>query len=186
MVMGRMTRRSFLRSLAVGAVAAAVLLRSPCIAFGQDEEEQRPQEPRFFTSQEMAVIEAAAERILPSDDGPGAGKAAAARYIDRALAEVYVEDQTLYRQGIAEMEQMAGSRYGASFAGLGPEEQDALLEELAGRGSPWFVVLRRHTIEGCLADPAHGGNKGAVFWRWIGYPGPVQPRGYGEDLLECS
>ena len=38
--------------------------------------------------------------------------------------------------------------------------------------TPFFALLRQHTIEGMFADPMHGGNAGMVGWKLIGYPGP--------------
>jgi gluconate 2-dehydrogenase gamma chain len=35
----------------------------------------------------------------------------------------------------------------------------------------FFAVVREHTIEGFFCDPAYGGNRGAVGWRLIGFPG---------------
>ena len=35
----------------------------------------------------------------------------------------------------------------------------------------FFLTLRGHAIEGCLADPRWGGNRDGVIWNWLGYPG---------------
>jgi gluconate 2-dehydrogenase gamma chain len=36
----------------------------------------------------------------------------------------------------------------------------------------WFnEVVYRLFVEGCFADPMYGGNRNAVFWKMIGYPG---------------
>lgn len=38
--------------------------------------------------------------------------------------------------------------------------------------SLWFnEVVYRLFVEGCFADPMYGGNRNAVFWKMIGYPG---------------
>jgi len=38
--------------------------------------------------------------------------------------------------------------------------------------SLWFNdVLYRLFVEACFADPMYGGNRHAVFWKMIGYPG---------------
>ena len=36
----------------------------------------------------------------------------------------------------------------------------------------FFAVLRQHTVEGMFSDPMYGGNRDAVGWRLLGYPGP--------------
>ena len=36
----------------------------------------------------------------------------------------------------------------------------------------WFnEVIYRLFVEACFADPMYGGNRNAVFWKMIGYPG---------------
>lgn len=35
----------------------------------------------------------------------------------------------------------------------------------------FFAVIREHTVEGYFCDPAYGGNRGAVGWRLVGFPG---------------
>lgn len=34
-----------------------------------------------------------------------------------------------------------------------------------------FAVIREHTIEGYFGDPVYGGNRNAVGWRLVGFPG---------------
>lgn len=34
-----------------------------------------------------------------------------------------------------------------------------------------FAVIREHTVEGYFCDPVYGGNRGAVGWRLVGFPG---------------
>jgi gluconate 2-dehydrogenase gamma chain len=35
----------------------------------------------------------------------------------------------------------------------------------------FFAVIREHTVEGYVCDPIYGGNRGAVGWRMVGFPG---------------
>lgn len=51
--------------------------------------------------------------------------------------------------------------------GTGPQEDDvdsALLQRVA-------AVLREHTVEGFFCDPVYGGNRDAVGWKLVGFPG---------------
>ena len=142
---------------------------------------------RFFTAAEARVVQAAAERIFPSDaSGPGATEAGVVIYIDRQLAGPYGRDK--YRYTKAPFVQ-AGPEYGyqgketpqelyrAGIAGLGnfaelkPAEQDQKLRSI--QTSNFFKLLRQHTLEGMFSDPMHGGNAGMVGWQLIGYPGPL-------------
>jgi gluconate 2-dehydrogenase gamma chain len=67
----------------------------------------------------------------------------------------------------------------APFEALAPAEQDAYLTalqedrvELGGVPSKaFFEALLEATIEGFLSDPVHGGNRGMVGWRLLGFPG---------------
>jgi gluconate 2-dehydrogenase gamma chain len=45
-----------------------------------------------------------------------------------------------------------------------------------------FAVIREHTVEGYFCDPVYGGNRGAVGWRLVGFPG-VQ-WGYTEEQMK--
>src|SRR5271156_1223397 len=55
---------------------------------------------RFFTAAEAQVVQAASERIFPSDEGgPGATEAGVVIYIDRQLASPYGRDKYRYTKG---------------------------------------------------------------------------------------
>ena len=38
-------------------------------------------------------------------------------------------------------------------------------------------MFRQNVLEGMLADPAYGGNKDMVGWKWVGFPGDPMRRG---------
>ena len=142
---------------------------------------------RFFTAAEAHTIQAACERIFPSDEsGPGATEAGVVIYIDRQLAGPYGRDKyryakapfvdsipehgyqgkasprEIYREGIKQLE---------DFASLTAAEQDRRLRAI--ETTTFFRMLRQHTLEGMFSDPMHGGNAGLIGWQLIGYPGPL-------------
>jgi gluconate 2-dehydrogenase gamma chain len=142
---------------------------------------------RFFTNAEARTVQAACERIMPSDDtGPGAKEAGVVIYIDRQLAGPYGKDKyrytkapfvesvpehgyqgketprEIYRKGIEGL---------GNFADLPPSQQDQKLRAI--QMTTFFRILRQHTIEGMFSDPMHGGNAGLIGWQLIGYPGPL-------------
>jgi gluconate 2-dehydrogenase gamma chain len=151
----------------------------------------------FFNESEARTVDAIAGRIIPGDDAdPGAREAAAVVYIDRALAGAYREFEKLYRRGLWELEHYCRARYGGSFVELGEEQQEEVLHHIdaatetqlptqlqIGEGrreaadlgpgvlAEFFAAVRQHTIEGTFCDPAYGGNRGAVGWRLLGFPG---------------
>jgi len=56
---------------------------------------------RFFTVDEAKCVIALSEQIIPADDEwPGATYAGVINYIDKQLVEVFIEDQSKYREGI--------------------------------------------------------------------------------------
>lgn len=77
--------------------------------------------------------------------------------------------QQRYREGLAAL--------GADFAETSWEEQRARLEAV-----PDFLdLLYGHTCEGVYGPPEYGGNRDTQGWRYIGYDGDVQPRGWTDD-----
>jgi gluconate 2-dehydrogenase gamma chain len=147
----------------------------------------------FFNEVEAATVDAMAARIIPTDvSGPGAREAQAMVYIDRALAGFYRDLQTLYRRGVAGLDNLCQARFGKPFRELAEEDQDVVLisldplpEHHESRGGPeerseseqepplrqFFAVVRRHTLEGIFCDPVYGGNQGLVGWKLVGFPG---------------
>jgi gluconate 2-dehydrogenase gamma chain len=188
--------------------------------------------PRFFTEHEWDTVEAATARIMPTDHDPGAREAHVVRYIDRYLSGIdYVYAaadgsgflrldgkladawrhridalRQLYREGVEELDRLSADAFGAAFATLTEERQDAVLERLSGAARPvplavgrgpaygtalqsvsdaelgFFGALTLHTRQGFYGDPVYGGNAGRVGWQVIGFPGPESLA----DTNDCS
>jgi gluconate 2-dehydrogenase gamma chain len=185
-----MKRREFV-VIPIAALGSAAILRlvAPRSILAQPAQGTARVSLRFFTAAEARIVTAAAERVFPKDaSGPGATDAGVVIYIDRQLAGPYGRDKyrytkgpfassppitaehgyqgaenprQLYRAGLAEL---------AGFEALSIEAQVAKLTSI--ERTPFFALLRAHTIEGMFCDPAHGGNKGLAGWKLVGYPGP--------------
>jgi gluconate 2-dehydrogenase gamma chain len=149
----------------------------------------------FFNDEEARTVEALAERIIPGEGAdPGATEAGVVYYIDRALAGVSADLQVVYRLGLRALEQLCRAEHGESFRRLPADQQDEVVRRFlgpeVGEASPGLmfsaedqagadhslisrlvVVVREHTVEGFFCDPAYGGNRGAVGWRLVGFPG---------------
>lgn len=123
---------------------------------------------RFFTDDEWNTIEAATARIIPTDHDPGAREACVVRFLDRLLSgtefiyasadgngflqmdgsdaqawQTRIERrQRVYREGIAELDELSKTRTGVRFVDLEPDRQDDILEELSGQPRPSEVSLR--------------------------------------------
>lgn len=180
--------------------------------------------PAFFSEAQLRIVEAACERLIPTDEDPGAAEAGAANYIDGFLGafsfdpphiwaggafsgrfggepgfasfhrltamdelawRIRIEGslgmaerewngpvvglQERYRDGLAEL--------GTDFADAAPDEQDRRLRAAAA----FTELLYEHTCEGVYGVPEYGGNQGLVGWKYIGFEGDVQPRGYTDE-----
>jgi hypothetical protein len=74
--------------------------------------------------------------------------------------------QDVYRAGIAAL--------GADFCDVDGDEQDRRLD-----AAPAFkALLYEHACEGTYGAPEYGGNRDALAWAAIKFPGDIQPRGY--------
>jgi len=128
----------------------------------------------------VAVLEAAAARILPSDDGPGAREAKVGRFIDRQLQGRLSTLRPAFEQLARLLDLWSRKSFGKAFTALAPADQDAVVGQLARgeipvRGFPqqaMFRGLHTLTLEGFLSDPVHGGNDGEIGWRTVGFPEP--------------
>ena len=130
------------------------------------------------------------ERLFPADEhGPGAIEIGVLAYVDRALAGAYRDKAEAYRLGLAALDRAARQRCGACFADCEAEQQDALITALEHNALPDFEIprqhdflemLRDHLQEGLFADPAHGGNRDKLGWRFLGHPG-FWPENFSEE-----
>ncbi len=86
----------------------------------------------------------------------------------------------IYRVGIAALERWSKAKHGKPFAELTPTQQDALLSAFENGSAQFpqdlpakllFGQLLQNTHEGFFSDPQHGGNRGLVGWKLVGFPG---------------
>lgn len=141
-----------------------------------------PEGYAFFTLPEAAFIEAAVERLIPTDSlGPGARAAGVAYYIDRQLdgqygygAKMYMQGPFLqalptqgyqlpliprqvYRLGVAETNAYAKKQYGKTFDRLSsPAHQDAVLAALDKSTATFASVPAKTFFEMLLANTIEG------------------------------
>lgn len=86
----------------------------------------------------------------------------------------------LYRAAIAAIDDAAHKQWSEPFAQLETGDQDGFLRQLeAGQvqlgggvdAKSFFKILWQNVVEGFFADPVHGGNRGMVGWKLIGFAG---------------
>lgn len=127
-----------------------------------------------LSPQQRRNLAAAAERIIPSGDGPGAAETGAAAYVESALGEVLGSAaRRRFAHGLDLLSEMAQVLGGREFADCTLEQQDATLEQLGRvphRLTQRFLrLLVELTLQGYLCDPRHGGNRDGLGWSYIGF-----------------
>ncbi len=192
------SRRAFLAGLAATGIAAAVPALAADnrrrLATGRDPQYF------YLTLAEAAFLTAFVDELIPADEFPSASEVGVVEFIDLQLATGYGAGERLYLDGPHEIgtesqgyqlgltpaqlyrraiRGIDDSLDGASFATLPPKARQELIGALeagerdAGEvpGKRFFTEVRQNTIEGYFADPIYSGNRNAVGWEMIGFPG---------------
>ena len=158
-----MERRELLRWLAATAGLAALegLAPDDLLALGREVHARGAGSPALSPAASRAVT-AAAERILPASDTPGATDAGVTDFIDRMLADWFAADERAgFLAGIPELDRRSRALRGLDFAESAEADQVAVLTALddeltalrrAGRGGEanrhWFGMLKYLTVWG--------------------------------------
>ena len=117
--------------------------------------------PLYFSEDEYTAVRAACARLIPSDDDPGATEAGVVDYIDGLLGAFLTDPPRIWA--------------GGPFSGrAGGDAGFAAFHRLT-------ALLHEHACEGMYAAPEYGGNRDLVGWRYIGFEGDVQPRGFSDE-----
>lgn len=168
------SRRAFLISSATGLPAAWVAANLPGILAAQDQAQQAArggQAPKltFFTPEQAAEVDAIAAQIIPTDQDPGAREAHCLYFIDRALSGFDKAKQTAYANGLGDLQKKVQQLYpgSAKFSALTSEQQIQTLTSI--EKTPFFTMVRNHTVMGFLSRPVHGGNYHKAGWKLIAY-----------------
>lgn len=189
---GVLTRREMLKRTAAAGAATAVPQRALTQALSPDG----ASEPfENLSGSQSRILEAIVSRLIPSDEnGPGALEAGAARYIDRALADVLAQSQSVYAAGLDAVDAHAQSTAGQPFPELDPGDQDAVLADLERNladgftpdAASFFDMVLQHTIEGTFSDPHYGGNRDFIGWELLGYPGLRLGVGADDQAMDAN
>lgn len=132
----------------------------------------------MLTEEQLAVLRAAVDRIVPLDDFPGGWEAGVGDYLQRQFERDLAPFIESYRAGLAALDAEARESTGVGFADLEALWQDALLARVeAGKVAtvwpvepePFFRKLVEHAMEGFYSDPGNGGNRDGIAWKMIGF-----------------
>lgn len=170
-----MQRREVLRLLAAGAGVHCLNGLGPddLLLFGQRLHAQarsgeRASGMRVLGEHAAQTVTAAAERIIPKSDTPGATDAGVTAFIDHMLSDWYEPgERDRLLQGLSELDARSRALSGRDFAGLAEADQVTLLSAIddevaalrqapARRGGPsagnpndhWFAMLKFLTVWG--------------------------------------
>jgi len=195
-----MDRRSSLKLLATGAIAAPAVLagcktdekKEAAPAFNLDRnpdelarEKKLLAEGPFFTETEMATITVLADIILPKDEVSGsASEAGVPDFIDFIVRDM-PQHQVPMRGGLRWLEMQCLTRYGNTFPGCTSTQQLELVDQIAypdkakpemKPGVQFFSLMRNLTASGFYTSPMgvkdlnYQGNQAN---RWTGVPAEV-------------
>jgi hypothetical protein len=149
------TRRDALRAL--GGFAALPFLGSLSVDELRDVGERAHARaaghaPRALTGAQHAVVEAAAERIIPRTNTPGASDARVADFVDVMLADWYTPaERDRFIAGLSDLDDGARRATGQPFVRTSVARQAALLEAIDREpraGDHWFSSLKFLTVWG--------------------------------------
>ena len=179
------------RALLIGSASAWFAAHYADILPAQDHVQAAGAERgfAFFTPEQAAEVEAMAAQIIPTDATPGAREARVIQFIDRALVTFDSGNQSAYADGLKELSAQTAKRFlgQTKFSALTAAQQIELLKAI--EETPFFNVVRTHTVTGFFASPVHGGNHDKVGWELIGYDDSLDhspPFGYYDALPESQ
>jgi gluconate 2-dehydrogenase gamma chain len=183
------SRREFLLKSLSGVGAAWAVANCGGIeeayAFVQQSAKSGQTSFAFFTPAQAADVEAMAAQIIPTDSTPGAREARVIVFIDRILNTFEKDSQPNYVKGLGELSTQTRQLYpqAASFASLADDQQIKVLTAM--EKTPFFNLVRTHTITGFFAAPVHGGNASKIGWKLVNYDDSLNhkpPFGYYDAL----
>lgn len=147
---------------------------------------------QFFTEQEVTLLGAVMDRLIPQDDRDAEHRIPIVPQIDNRLFTGRVDgyryddmppDGEAYRLGLQGIDAVARQMHDRAFTELEPEEQDPVLWTLhqdrpQGGDEIWrqvptdrfWLLLMSDAVDAYYAHP--------YAWNEIGFGGPSYPRGY--------
>ena len=184
------SRRSFLIESVSGLGGAWVAVNYPAILAAEEyvlkaAESEEQARFAFFTPEQAVEVEEMAAQIIPTDHTPGAREARVVSFIDRVLVTFERERQADYTQGLTDLAAQTQQRFpnASRFSELTFDQQLQVLTAI--EDTPFFNLVRTHTITGFFASPVHGGNHDKVGWQLLGYDDSLSheaPFGYYDAL----
>jgi len=161
------SRRAFLAESSVGFGATWIAANYPAILEAQKSAQSGGL--TFFNAEQMKEVEVIVAQIIPADETPGAKEAHCHYFIDRALSGFAKANQGAYTKGLEDLQSRVRQMFpGTSrFSDLSATQQIDALKAI--EKTPFFNLIRNHTVIGFFARPEHGGNLDKIGWKLIDY-----------------
>jgi gluconate 2-dehydrogenase gamma chain len=164
------SRREFVRLFTGGTAAILISFNTAC--------KNRLTSWRYLDENEIILLDAIVEQIIPTDDFPGGKWANVTGFIDKQLNTYYQRHQQTYREGLAALEKTVIQLKGKKFEELPFEEQTVLLEKMQEGGfsgdywrehssADFFDLVRQHSLQGFYGSPGHGGNREYISYHML-------------------
>ncbi len=177
------SRRDFVRIVTGGTAAVLISFNTAC--------KNKISRWRFLNEEEISLLDAIVEQIIPTDEFPGGKWANVSNFIDKQLDSYYKRYQAAYRAGLAAIEKSVQEMKGKKFEDLSFSEQTGILEKMEANefsGDYWkdhspsgfFDLMRQHSLQGFYGSPGHGGNRDFISYKMIGldYPNVIGQNRY--------
>lgn len=123
--------------------------------------------PGALTPDELRIVTAAAECIIPHTDTPGATDARVAEFVDVMLGDWYPADESArFRAGIATLDAASRATFGVTYADASTAQQVQLAQRFddevtalrrtsgAAANQHWFAMLKYLTVWGFCTSEA--------------------------------
>jgi len=177
----RLSRRDFVKIATLSAGALSLTVGS--LSFIEGCTTTPKTGTLFFSENEIKLMEAIAEQIIPTDEWPGGRNAGVVNFLDEQLVGPYRRFQQDYRKGLEALEKTCENKFHSKFEKLSWDSQTAVLQDMEAsrlNGEAWkngfskyyFELLRSHCMQGFYGSPRHGGNKDYISYKMIGIDQP--------------
>jgi gluconate 2-dehydrogenase gamma chain len=179
------SRREFVRLITGGTAAVLISFNTAC--------RNKISRWRYLNEEEITLLDAIVEQVIPTDDFPGGKWANVSNFIDKQLDTYYRSHQFEYREGLAAFEKTIIQMKGKRFEELPFTEQTTILEKMETgefSGDYWkdhpaaifFNMVRQHSLQGFYGSPLHGGNREYISYRMLGldYPNVIGQNRYND------
>jgi gluconate 2-dehydrogenase gamma chain len=179
------SRREFVRLFSGGTAALLISFNTSC--------RNKVSQWRYLNEEEITLLDALVEQIIPSDDFPGGKWANVSNFIDKQLNSYYRHHQEAYREGLSAFEKTVMQIKGKKFEELPFAEQTTILEKMEDGEFPgdywkdhpaadFFDLVRQHSLQGFYGSPIHGGNRDYISYHMLGldYPNVIGQNRYND------